>query len=271
MKHGKTNFCVRQMVAGSNCHQIYLYDDISKYGEFNWETWDYDESETSAEHFRKLMEEIPAEDEIELFINSNGGDVDQGTAIYNILKRHPGKITGYVDGVCHSIAFTIFQACDKRVMGEGTSAIIHDMWMCVSGNANDLRKAADDLDVMMDSCIELFMQRAKNVTAEELRQMMHDETVLTPQKALEIGLCDEVGTIPEAACGPAEDPDDDDKDEKDKLLNKVENLTKELANVKSHQENLKEFMQSAMTPKHEEPQVEKQEGIGFNAFFQSER
>ena len=77
---------------------LYLYDDISKYGAFNWETWDYDESSTSATHFQKLLDEVGPETPIELYINSNGGDVDQGTAIYNMLKRHPGKVTGYVDG-----------------------------------------------------------------------------------------------------------------------------------------------------------------------------
>lgn len=71
-----------------NVTKIYLYDDIKEHGEFNWETYRRDESETSAKHFQKLLDEVPENGEIELYINSNGGSVKEGTAIYNKLKRH---------------------------------------------------------------------------------------------------------------------------------------------------------------------------------------
>lgn len=144
-----------------NVHEIYIYDEIKKTGPFNWETWQYEDSETSAKHFKELLDAIPETDEIKIYFNSNGGSVDQGTAIYNMLKQHGSYKTGIVMGVCHSIAFTILQACDKRIMGQGTTAIIHDMWETVTGNAADLRAEADNLDVAMESCIALFMQRAK--------------------------------------------------------------------------------------------------------------
>lgn len=143
-----------------NVHEIYIYDEIKKTGPFNWETWQYEDSETSAKHFKELLDAIPETDEIKIYFNSNGGSVDQGTAIYNMLKQHGSYKTGIVMGVCHSIAFTILQACDKRIMGQGTTAIIHDMWETVTGNAADLRAEADNLDVAMESCIALFMQRA---------------------------------------------------------------------------------------------------------------
>lgn len=239
--------------------KLYLYDDISKYGSFNWETWDYEESSTSAAHFQKLLNEAGANTPIELYINSNGGDVDQGTAIYNMLKRHPGKVTGYVDGACHSIAFTIFQACDERVMGEGTSAIIHDMWMHVTGNAADLRKAADDLDVMMESCIHLFMQRAKHLTEKDLRELMHQETVLTPEKAMYYGFCDRIGS------GTKEEPKVKEReDHEEELKQNLAVLAKEVVNIKRHQENLKEFMQYAFT----KSQALNPKQDGFNAFFE---
>ena len=130
--------------------KIYLYDDISKYGEFNWETWQYDESETSAAHFRDMLNEIPETNVIELHFNTNGGSVSEGTSIYNLLKQHGAKKVGIVDGVCHSIAFTILQACDERIMGDGTSAIIHNMWTTVSGNAPQLRDTANKLDAYME-------------------------------------------------------------------------------------------------------------------------
>lgn len=107
-----------------NVHEIYIYDEIKKTGPFNWETWQYEDSETSAKHFKELLDAIPETDEIKIYFNSNGGSVDQGTAIYNMLKQHGSYKTGIVMGVCHSIAFTILQACDKRIMGQGTTAII---------------------------------------------------------------------------------------------------------------------------------------------------
>ncbi len=187
-----------------NVHKIYLYDDVTDIGNFNFETWTRDESETSAKHFRDMLAEIPETDEIELYINSNGGSVKEGTAIYNQLKRHGAHKTGYVDGVAHSIAFVILQACDHRIMGEGTSALIHDMWVCTCGNADQLRQEADQLDILMQSSRALFMQRAKNITEEELKELMKKETMLTPDMALEYGFVDEIS----GRKNPEDDPDD---------------------------------------------------------------
>lgn len=175
-----------------NKHQIYIYDDVSEQGKFNWETWTREESQTSAKYFQEQLANIPDTDEIELYINSNGGSVKEGTAIYNQLKRHKAHKTGYVDGVAHSIAFVILQACDHRVMGEGTSALLHEMWVCTAGNARQLREEADQLDILMQGSRKLFMQRAKNITEEELQSLMEKETMLTPDMALEYGFIDEI-------------------------------------------------------------------------------
>lgn len=77
-----------------NKHQIYIYDDVTDVGKFNWETWTREESQTSAKYFQEQLANIPETDEIELFINSNGGSVKEGTAIYNQLKRHKAHKTG---------------------------------------------------------------------------------------------------------------------------------------------------------------------------------
>lgn len=176
----------------NNKYQIYIYDDVEEDGKFDWNTWQYKESETSAKYFQEKLAEIPEDAEIELFLNSNGGSVKEGTAIYNQLKRHKAHKTGYVDGVAHSIAFVILQACDHRVMGEGTSALLHEMWACVAGNAKQLRTEADQLDDLMVASRQLFMLRAKNITEDELKVMMEKETMLTPDKALEYGFIDEI-------------------------------------------------------------------------------
>lgn len=188
MKDKTFNWRIEQSAEKS---KLYIYDDVTEYGEFNWNTWKYDESETSAKFFRDKLAEIPEGKEIELHINSDGGSVKEGTAIYNLLKQKANKKTGIVDGVAHSIAFLILQACDVRKMCLGTSALIHNMWMYCYGNATQLRKYADDLDVLSESNRKVFMERAK-ISEDELKELMDAETYLTPEKALEYGLIDEI-------------------------------------------------------------------------------
>lgn len=176
---------------GENKTLLYLYDDISEYGKWNWNTWSYDQSETSAKYFAEKLAEIPDGQQIELHLNSNGGSVKEGVAIYNLLKQKANQKTGIVDGVAHSVAFLILQACDKRIMCLGTTALVHNMWMGCYGNASQLRKYADDLDSMMESNRQVFLERAA-IDEETLIELMEKETYLTPDKALEYGLIDEI-------------------------------------------------------------------------------
>ena len=174
-------------------HKIYLYDEVKAKGDFNWKTLEYDESETSANHFRELLEGVSDSDTIELYINSDGGSVKEGTAIFTNLKRCKAYKTGYVDGVANSIAATILQACDHRVMGEGTGMVLHNMWTVAIGNADELRNQADKLDAWMKASRSLFMNRCGGkITEEELKDIMDKETLLDPDTALEIGVIDEV-------------------------------------------------------------------------------
>ena len=91
IKIPKVQFLFKQE---GNKYQIYVYDDVQEEGKFNWQTWTREESETSAKYFRERLAEIPEDAEIELFFNSNGGSVKEGTAIYNQLKRHKAHKTG---------------------------------------------------------------------------------------------------------------------------------------------------------------------------------
>ncbi len=191
MNESKMIWKIEPSQKAENVHLLYIYDDVSATGKFNWNTWEYDDSETSAKYFREELAKISSGSEIELHINSNGGSVKEGTAIYNQLVQHESTKTGYVDGVSHSVAFLILQACDKRIMGLGTSALIHNMWMQCEGNASQLRKYADDLDAMMESNRKVFLKRA-TITEEELMELMEVETYLTPQQCLEYGLIDEI-------------------------------------------------------------------------------
>lgn len=174
-------------------HKIYLYDEVKAKGDFNWKTLEYEESETSANHFRELLEGVSDSDTIELYINSDGGSVKEGTAIFTNLRRCKAYKTGYVDGVANSIAATILQACDRRIMGEGTGMVLHNMWTVAAGNADELRNQADKLDAWMKASRSLFLNRCGGkITEEKLKEIMDKETLLSPDDALEIGVIDEI-------------------------------------------------------------------------------
>lgn len=187
-----TTFAFKQSTDGNNKHQLFIYDEITKYGEWNWETWSYDDSDTSAKKFKEILQEIPESDELEIHINSNGGEAFEAVTIYNLLCQFKGKKTSIVDGVAHSAAFIIPFACDHRIMRKGTAALFHNMWTYATGNATQLRLAADRLDQLMKSNRQIYLERAKNITEEEMIDLMEKETMLTPEMCLEYGFCDEV-------------------------------------------------------------------------------
>lgn len=225
-----------------NRHKLYIYDDVTAYGTFNWSTWEYEESETSAKYFRDHLETIPETDTIELHINSNGGSVKEGVAIYTQLKQKNCKKIGYVDGVAYSVAFLILQACDERIMGLGTSALVHNMWMNVSGNAKELRKAADDLDVLMESNRKVFLERS-SLGEQQLSEMMEAETFLTPDQCLEYGFIDKVDSYQA-----------DEKDIQERLMEQVQQLYGVIDNRKTFREQMESLQQSVKTHHVSQPE-----------------
>ncbi len=232
------NFCFQQ--AGEGTHKLYIYDDVTAHGTFNWNTWTVEESQTSAKYFREQLEEIPDADTIELHINSNGGSVKEGVAIYNQLKQKGCKKVGHVDGVAYSVAFVILQACDVRVMGVGTSALVHNMMVNITGNARELRKMADDLDILMESNRAIFTERS-NLTEEQITEMMDAETFLTPEQCLEYGLIDEIGPV-----------HDKGQEVQECLQKQIQQLSMQLAEQKSFREALEILHQSTEQKRNEE-------------------
>lgn len=198
-------YCFRQEAGEKETvHRIDLYDTITKYGTFNWSTWDYEDSETSAKHFRDLLNEIPDGETIHLHINSQGGEVGEGVTIYNLLRQKSqagNNIIGFIDGMAYSVAADIAMACDDLHMGLGTSMLLHYPWMYAAGNAEQLRGYADQLDALGEASVQLYLARAKNLDAEELREMMRKETIMDPETCLKYGFCDVVDSY------KAEDPE----------------------------------------------------------------
>ncbi len=185
--------------------KLYFYDDITPYDGFDWEKWEYKDSETGAKYIRDQLESVPAGGAIEVHVNSRGGDVGEGTAIYNLLRKKAQeghRITGFVDGYAYSIAMTIVMACDEIHMGLGTSMFLHRPWASCAGNGDELRSMADTLDALAESSLQLYLHRAKNATRDELWDMMKKETTLTPEECLRLGFCDVVDTYEAKAAEP---------------------------------------------------------------------
>ena len=170
--------------------ELYIYGDVEA-ETLNREAWRYEPGENSAQHFREELAKYPNASEIRIYINSYGGSVFEGTAIYNQLQRHPAHKTVYVDGFACSIASVIAMAGDEVVMPRNTMMMIHNMWSCVCGNAAELRKAADDLDIINDAGRQAYLSKVGDkLTEEKLAEMMDAETWLTAEQCIEYGLAD---------------------------------------------------------------------------------
>lgn len=171
---------------------LYIYGDVqAKVWEGSW--WDGKsvDAETSAKYFRQALEEHRDAQQINIYINSYGGSVFEGTAIYNQLRRHSAHKTVYIDGFACSVASVIAMAGDEIIMPRNTMMMIHNMWMDAVGNAAELRKAADDLDAINAAGRQAYLVKAgEKLTEEKLVEMMDSETWLSAQECLDYGLAD---------------------------------------------------------------------------------
>lgn len=189
MKNKKIMWQIRQ-AANAGTLDLYIYGDVeSDY--LDWWTWDIVESETSANKFREELNAHPDVQQINIYINSYGGSVFEGTAIFNQLKRHPAHKTVYVDGFACSIASVIAMAGDEVVMPRNALMMIHNMWMGVSGNAAELRKAADDLDTINAAGRQAYLMKSGGkIDEQKLVELMDAESWLTAEQCMEYGFAD---------------------------------------------------------------------------------
>ena len=187
-------YCLRQE-AGSGTLDLYIYSDVcgDSYDlDENW-NWVTVTSETSADYFRRQLEEHAGVTQINLYINSMGGSVLEGYGIYSQLKRHPAKKTCYVDGFACSIASIIACAADQVIVYPNSMMMIHQMVDCVCGNADQLREAAAALDKIMEGNRQVYLDKSGGKMSEaELVTMLKAETWLTAQDCLKYGLADEL-------------------------------------------------------------------------------
>lgn len=165
--------------------ELYFYGDIVS---DSWSSWwtDEDKCPQDVSDFLKSLENSQ---DIEIYINSGGGSVFAGIAIYSMLKRHKGKKTVHVDGLAASIASVIALAGDEVIVPKYANFMIHNP-LCMlwnSYNAIDLRKIASTLDSCKESILNIYMENVKEgVTKEELSALMDEEKWFTGESAAEI-------------------------------------------------------------------------------------
>lgn len=180
---------IRQ-AANPNTLDLYIYGDVEGDG-YDWWKDEVIRSETSANTFREELAKYSDVTQINLYINSRGGSVFEGTAIYNQLRRHPAHKTVYVDGFACSIASVIAMAGDEVIMPRNALMMVHNAMMGVWGNAAELRKAADDLEKINEAGREAYLQKAGDkLTPEVIAQLEDDETWLTAEECIRYGLAD---------------------------------------------------------------------------------
>ncbi|UXR83221.1 head maturation protease, ClpP-related [Staphylococcus sp. IVB6214] len=182
MKSDQTYFQMNKKA--NNKAEIYIYGDIVS------SKWD--DSDVSATDFKKALDDFGDVSEIDVHINSSGGNVFAGHAIYNMLKMHKAKVNIYVDALAASIASVIAMSGDTIFMHKNSLLMIHNSWIMTMGNAKQLRETADLLDKTDKASNTSYLSKAKKLSEEELQQMLEAETWLTADEALEKGFVDEI-------------------------------------------------------------------------------
>lgn len=166
---------------GGTPAELYLYDEIGFWG-------------TSAADFVEQLQAITAAS-IDLHVNSPGGEVFDGIAIYNAIRNHPADVTAYVDGLAASAASFITMAGDRVVMARNAQMMIHDAIGVVVGNAAEMAKMQALLDRLSNTIADIYAQRAGGSVAD-WRALMLDETWFDATEAVGYGLADEMTGAP---------------------------------------------------------------------------
>ena len=222
--------------------EIWIYDQI---GEDFWTG-----GGTTAKAFQKELSAVTAS-QIDLHINSPGGEVFDGITIYNLLKQHPATITTYIDGIAASIASVIALVGDKVVMAENALYMMHNPSGMVVGNANDMRSMADVLDKVRGSMLKVYSGKSGKED-QDIVPLLDAETWMNADEALEAGFIDEIGgRMDMAACarfipvmakaGFKRIPDNIDGEKENPLPKDLEDI----ANI--HQRNQVKVAQSKQT------------------------
>lgn len=162
--------------------------ELIMYGAIGESYWD--EDEISAKSINKALKDLPSSVQtIEVRVNSAGGSVFDGVAIYERLKQHKAKVVAYVDGIAASIASIIIMAADEIIMGDGAQIMIHKPLAPVYGNSDELERMINILDKIEENMVSIYRKRMSE-SRIEISRMLSEETWFTSDGAIEAGLAD---------------------------------------------------------------------------------
>lgn len=156
-------------------NEITLYDQIGGWG-------------VTAGEFKEQLDAITG-DQLILNLNSPGGDVFDGIAMYNDLADHPAEVTVRIQGLAASAASLIAMAGDKIEIADGAFLMIHNAWGLSVGNKNRMREVADLLDEIDDALAGIYVEKT-GLKKADIAQMMDDETWFNAEDAVTQGFAD---------------------------------------------------------------------------------
>ncbi len=174
----KNNSWFRMQAGHQSDADIYIYDEIGFWG-------------VTAKQFISDLNALGDITHINLHINSPGGDVFEGIAIFNALKTHGASITVYVDGVAASMASVIAMVGNPVIMPENSFMMIHKPFGFTGGDAEDMRTYADLLDKVEAVLLPAYAQKTGKTT-DEIAAMLADETWMSGAECLAQGFADQV-------------------------------------------------------------------------------
>lgn len=156
--------------------EIFIYEDIGG----DWL------GGISAKQFADELKAAGNVDTIHLYLNSSGGNVMDGLAIFNTLKRHKARKIVDIDGFAVSIASIVAMAGDDIRMAQNGMMMIHRPWIVTSGNAEELREQAAIMDKIKRNLVKTYADQTGKEESE-ISDMMDAETWMTAQEALDHG------------------------------------------------------------------------------------
>lgn len=168
----------------SDTHKIYIYGEIDSGN---------DRGTFSDLDLKEILDGLEPNQDITVHINSLGGRVDTGLAIYNLLKKWQGHVTTVVDGFCCSIASAILLAGDTVIASDNSLIMIHKPLMATQGNDTELLKQIGTLQKVEATLVNIYQEKT-GLSSDEIKAMLEAETWLDASESLHLGFIDRIET-----------------------------------------------------------------------------
>lgn len=174
-------------------HKVRIYGEIVPYQD----GWVVENGYCNLTYVEAQLAEAKGKD-VEVGINSMGGDVEEGFAIYAALRRYAkdnkAKVITRADGRCSSIATVVFLAGDTRIVSKYIEPFVHNAWTYQEGDANDFKRISVELESVNERIAKFYAEHT-NLTYDEARALMDEETFITPEEAVNIRFATEIEEV----------------------------------------------------------------------------